>query len=158
MTLHLKLPALVHQHVPPAQAGVFLATIFQIMCTYWQETDNMVLSQTVMLAQVVVKHLLGHLAKGLYKSRFLISGMTQRGKEKKRSPGDERRRGIVGSPGSPILSLAEHEELVSLLVTKTAPNRVSQPASLLSWVIAVAPEHGKDWGKARQPSPQVVDS
>ena len=54
MTLHLKLPALVHQHVPLAQAGVFLAAIFQIMCTYWQETDNMVLGQTVMLAQVVL--------------------------------------------------------------------------------------------------------
>ena len=44
---------LVHQHVPPAQAGVFLAAIFQIMCMYWQEMDNMVLSQTVILAQVI---------------------------------------------------------------------------------------------------------
>ena len=52
-SLHHKLPVLVHQHVPLAQAGVFLAAIFQIMCTYWQEMDNMVLSQTVMLAQVI---------------------------------------------------------------------------------------------------------
>ena len=44
---------LVHEHIPPAQAGVFLAAIFQIMCTYQQEIDNMVLSQTVMLAQVM---------------------------------------------------------------------------------------------------------
>ena len=53
LCLHHKLPVLVHQHVPPVQAIVFLATIFQIMCTYWQEMDNMVLSQTVMPAQVI---------------------------------------------------------------------------------------------------------
>ena len=53
LCLHHKLPVLVHQHVPPAQAGVLLAAIFQIMCTYWQEIDNMVLSQTIMLAQVI---------------------------------------------------------------------------------------------------------
>ena len=53
LCLHHKLPVLVHQYVPPAQAGVFLAAIFQIMCTYRQEMDNMVLSQTVMLAQVI---------------------------------------------------------------------------------------------------------
>ena len=51
--LQLKLPTPVHQHIPSAQACVFLATIFEIMCTYQQETDNMVLGQTVMLAQVV---------------------------------------------------------------------------------------------------------
>ena len=53
LCLHHKLPALVHQHIPPVQAGVFLAAIFQIMCMYWQEMDNMVLSQTVMPAQVI---------------------------------------------------------------------------------------------------------
>ena len=53
LCLHHKLPVLVHQHVPPAQASVFLAAIFQIMCMYWQEMDNMVLSQTIMLAQVI---------------------------------------------------------------------------------------------------------
>ena len=53
LSLHWQLPVLVHQHVPPTQAGVFLAAIFQIMCTYWQEMDNMVLSQTIMPAQVV---------------------------------------------------------------------------------------------------------
>ena len=51
--LHLKLPTPVHQHIPWAQACVFLAAIFQIMCMYQQETDNMVLGQTVMLAQIV---------------------------------------------------------------------------------------------------------
>ena len=53
LALHGQLPMLVHQHIPLAQAGVFLATTFQIMCTYRQEIDNMVLSQTVMLAQVM---------------------------------------------------------------------------------------------------------
>ena len=53
LALHGQLLALVHQHVPLVQASVFLAAIFQIMCTYWQETDNMVLSQTIMPAQVV---------------------------------------------------------------------------------------------------------
>ena len=51
--LHHKLPVFLHQHVPPAQASVFLAAIFQIMCMYRQEMDNMVLSQIVMLAQVI---------------------------------------------------------------------------------------------------------
>ena len=51
--LHGQLPMLVHQHVPLAQASIFLAATFQIMCMYRQETDNMVLSQTVMPAQVM---------------------------------------------------------------------------------------------------------
>ena len=57
-----------------------------------------------------------------------------------------------------ILSLAEHEELVSSLVTKTATNRVSQPISLPSQVVDVAPKIRKDQGKARWPSPKGIDS
>ena len=72
--------------------------------------------------------------------------------------GGEEERCHRKSSGSPILSLAEHEELVSSLVTKTTLNQVSQPAGLPSWVIAVAHEHGKDQGKARRPSPKAVDS
>ena len=53
LALHGQLPALVHKHVPLAQARVFLAAIFQVMCTYRQEMDNMVLSQTIMQAQVM---------------------------------------------------------------------------------------------------------
>ena len=53
LALHGQLLTLMHQHVPPAQASIFLAATFQIMCTYRQEIDNMVLSQTVMLVQVV---------------------------------------------------------------------------------------------------------
>ena len=34
VSLNRQLPALVHQHVPLVQAGIFLTTIFQIMCTY----------------------------------------------------------------------------------------------------------------------------
>ena len=29
---------------------------------------------------------------------------------------------------------------------------------LLHWVVAVAPEYGKDWGKTRRPSSSVPDS
>ena len=34
LALHGQLLALVHKHIPPAQAGVFLAATFQVMCTY----------------------------------------------------------------------------------------------------------------------------
>ena len=54
--------------------------------------------------------------------------------------------------------LAEHEESVSLLITKNAPHRVTQPTGLPSWVIAVAPKYGEDRGKARQPSLKAADS
>ena len=53
LALHGQLPALVHKHVPPAQAGVFFTAIFQVMCTYQQEMDNMVLSQMILPAQVM---------------------------------------------------------------------------------------------------------
>ena len=35
---------------------------------------------------------------------------------------------------------------------------MTQPAGLPSRVIAVALEYGKDWGKARRPSPKVANS
>ena len=55
LTLHMQLLTLAHKHVPLAQAGVFLAATFQVMCTYHQEIDNMMLSQTIMPAQVMPK-------------------------------------------------------------------------------------------------------
>ena len=53
LALHGQLSVLVHKHVLPAQARVFLAATFQVMCTYHQEVDNMVVSQTIMPAQVI---------------------------------------------------------------------------------------------------------
>ena len=82
----------------------------------------------------------------------------EREREEEESRRLEEERCHKKSSGSPILSLAEHEELVSSLVTKTAPNWVSQPISLPSQVVAVTPEIGKDQGKARQPSPKGVNS
>ena len=214
MTLHLELPALVHQHVPLAQAGVFLAAIFQIMCTYWQETDNMVLDQTVMLAQVVpnmwgvwqgvieglsllgpptcpdswpaslvervdkepakrttlappvtlVKGDSGKTAAGSSGKRSLQKQIPdfwnnpEREREEEESQRVEEEKHRKKSSGSPILSLAKHEEPVSSLVTKTTPNRVSQPVGLPSRVVAVAPKIEKDRGKTRRPSPNGVDS
>ena len=58
IALHNQLLALVHWHVPPSQAGVFLSTTFQVMCIFRQEIDNMVLSQTVVPMQVI-PHLWG---------------------------------------------------------------------------------------------------
>ena len=62
------------------------------------------------------------------------------------------------SCGSPILSLADHEEPVSTFTSKTALHQVSQPASHPSWVIAVAPKFRQDRGKARRPSSGAADS
>ena len=62
------------------------------------------------------------------------------------------------SRSGPILSLAEHEELVSSLTAKTALHQMSQPAGLPSWVVAVAPEFSQDWEKTRRPRPQAANS
>ena len=51
--INAELSVLVHHHVPPQQAGVFLATLFQVMCSYWQEIDGMVTSQVVLPVQIV---------------------------------------------------------------------------------------------------------
>ena len=216
LCLHHKLPALVHQHVPPAQASVFLAAIFQIMCMYQQEMDNMVLSQTIMLAQVIpnmwgvrqgvieglsllgpptcpaswlaslVEQVDGHPApaqratsvspvtlvkssggksssgSGVKKSKPKkipdFWNDSEREREDEESNKWEKEKQHQKSHGSPILSLAEHEEPVSSLTAKTAPHRVSQPAGLPSRVIAVAPEFSQDREKTRRPSPHAADS
>ena len=51
--VNAELSMLVHRHVPPQQAGVFLATLFQVMCSYQQEMDGMVASQVVLPTQIV---------------------------------------------------------------------------------------------------------
>ena len=42
--VNIQLSALVHQHIPPQQAGVFLASLLQVMCSYQQEMDGMATS------------------------------------------------------------------------------------------------------------------
>ena len=49
----MQLLALVHRHIPPQQARVFLASLLQVMCSYQQEMDGMATSQVVLLGQIV---------------------------------------------------------------------------------------------------------
>ena len=51
--VNVQLSALVHWHVLPQQAGVFLASLLQVMCSYWQEMDGMATSQVILPGQIV---------------------------------------------------------------------------------------------------------
>ena len=51
--INVQLSALVHRHVPPQQAGVFLASLLQVMCSYRQEMDGMATSQVILPGQIV---------------------------------------------------------------------------------------------------------
>ena len=51
--VNVQLSALVHQHVPPQQARVFLASLLQVMCSYRQEMDGMATSQVILPSQIV---------------------------------------------------------------------------------------------------------
>ena len=52
--VNVQLSALVHCHVLPQQAGVFLASLLQVMCSYQQEMDGMATSQVILLGQIVL--------------------------------------------------------------------------------------------------------
>ena len=51
--INIQLSALVHRHVPPQQARVFLASVLQVMCSYRQEMDSMATSQVILPGQIV---------------------------------------------------------------------------------------------------------
>ena len=51
--MNVQLSALVHRHIPPQQARVFLASLLQLMCSYRQEMDSMATSQVVLLGKIV---------------------------------------------------------------------------------------------------------
>ena len=51
--VNIQLSALVHWHIPPQQAGVFLASLLQVMCSYQQEMDGMATSQVILPGQIV---------------------------------------------------------------------------------------------------------
>ena len=53
VAVNVQMSALVHQHIPPQQAGVFLASLLQVMCSYWQEMDGMATSQVILPGQIV---------------------------------------------------------------------------------------------------------
>ena len=51
--VNVQLSALVHWHIPPQQARVFLASLLQVMCSYRQEMDDMATSQVILPGQIV---------------------------------------------------------------------------------------------------------
>ena len=51
--VNIQLLALVHWHIPPQQARVFLASLLQVMCSYRQEMDGMATSQVILPSQIV---------------------------------------------------------------------------------------------------------
>ena len=51
--MNVQLSALVHHHILPQQAGVFLASLLQVMCSYRQEMDGMATSQVILPGQIV---------------------------------------------------------------------------------------------------------
>ena len=51
--INVQLLALVQCHIPPQQAGVFLASLLQAMCSYQQEMDGMATSKVILPGQIV---------------------------------------------------------------------------------------------------------
>ena len=51
--VNVQLLAMVNRHIPPQQAGVFLASLLQVMCSYQQEMDGMATSQVILPGQIV---------------------------------------------------------------------------------------------------------
>ena len=52
--INVQLSALVHRHILPQQAGVFLASLLQVMCSYRQKMDGMATSQVILPGQIVL--------------------------------------------------------------------------------------------------------
>ena len=51
--VNVQMSALLHQHVPPQQSRVFLASLLQVMCSYRQEMDGMATSQVILPSQIM---------------------------------------------------------------------------------------------------------
>ena len=82
----------------------------------------------------------------------------ERKKEDEESQRQEEEKHCRKSSGAPVLSLAEHKELVSSLTSKTASSWVSQLAGHPSRSVAIAPNIRKHRDKMRRPSPNAFDS
>ena len=186
--VNVQLSALVHCHIPPQQAGVFLASLLQVMCSYRQEMDGMATSQVILPGQIVPN--LWEISRSMMEGLTLLgppncptswlslvkrvsaepantaapvvlttlvkldtpsesgkgklppgsSGKKsvppkrvtdywedpERDKEDEESHRQEEERHQKKKPSGPMLSLDEHEELVSLLTSKAVPSWVSQ--------------------------------
>ena len=93
--VNIQMSALVHWHIPPQQARVFLASLLQVMCSYWQEMDDMATSQVILPSQIV-PNLWGV-------SRTMMEGLT-----------------LLGPPNCPASWPASLVERVSAEPIKTA--------------------------------------
>ena len=101
--VNVQLSALVHHHIPPQQAGVFLASLLQVMCSYQQEMDGMATSQVILPGQIV-PNLWGV-------SRTMMEGLT-----------------LLGPPNCPTSWLASLVERVSTEpVNKATPVGLTTP-------------------------------
>ena len=101
--VNIQLLALVHCHIPPQQAGVFLASLLQVMCSYRQEMDGMATSQVILPSQIV-PNLWGV-------SRTMMKGLT-----------------LLGPPNCPASWLASRVKWVSAEpVNKATPAGLTTP-------------------------------
>ena len=131
-TVNVQLSALVHHHVPPDQAGVFLASLLQVLCSYQQEMDGMATSQVILPGQIV-PNLWGV-------SRCVMEGLT-----------------LLGPLSCPASWLASLVELVSAEPTKkTIPAVLTTPAKLDSSGSHKGKSHLGSSGKKTGPPKQVT--
>ena len=72
--VNVQLSALVHRHIRQEQARVFLASLLQVMCSYWQEMDGMATSQVILPGQIVPN--LWGVSWGVMEGLFLLGPPT----------------------------------------------------------------------------------
>ena len=131
--VNAELSMLVHRHVPPQQAGVFQATLFQVMCSYRQEMDGMAASQVVLPTQIV-PNLWGI-------SRSVMEGLTLLGP--------------LGCPASLPSSLVER--ITAEPVKKTTPPGFTTPVKRDSSVPGKGKSQSGSSGKKSIPPKQITE-
>ena len=131
--VNAELSVLVHRHIPPQQAGVFLATLFQVMCSYWQEMDGMATSQVVLPAQTV---------PNLWEiSRNVMEGLT-----------------LLGPPGCPASWPSSLVKWITAEpIKKTAPPGFTTPVKRDTSVPGKGKSHPGSSGKNSAPPKQITE-
>ena len=130
--VNAELSALVHCHVPLDQAGVFLASLLQVLCSYRQEMDGMATSQVILPSQIVL-NLWGV-------SQCVMEGLT-----------------LLGLPSCPASWLASLVEQVSAEpAKKTAPVVPATPTKPDSSGSHKGKSHPGSSGKKTGPPKQVT--
>ena len=132
--VNVQLLALVHCHVLPQQAGVFLASLLQVMCSYRQEMDGMATSQVILPGQIV-PNLWGV-------SQTMMEGLT-----------------LLGPPNCPASWPASLVEWVSAEpVNKATPVGLTTPVKHdTSSVPSKGKLHPGSSGKKSAPPKQITD-